>query len=350
MTLYGGAPKPDLSVACFCDLRSDTVTRPDQAMRDAMASADVGDDVYGEDPSINLLEETLAEMLGKESGLFFPSGTQSNLAALMAHCGRGDEALVGDNYHIYLDEAAGASVLAGIALTPVRTQEDASISATDIEHAIKPDDFHYPRTALLCLENTVNGNAISLDKMRMASKAAKSGGLAVHLDGARFFNATTVLNCSAPDLAQHADTVSVCLSKALGAPAGSVLVGPSETIAKARRHRKILGGAMRQSGVLAAAGLYAIKHRLPRLAEDHTSAAALASALINMGAGDVNVATNMIFLTPDQSHHGALQSFLQSKGVRIGSQSPVIRMVLHSDVTDLALSATIAAFEEYFGD
>jgi len=348
MTLYGSALKLDALSNCICDLRSDTVTRPGDAMRAAMAQAEVGDDVYGEDPSINRLEAKLADMLGKEAGLFLPSGTQSNLTALMAHCGRGDEALVGDSYHIFKDEAAGASVLAGIALTPLATQDDASICATTIGDAIKPDDLHYPRSRLLCLENTVSGKAIELEKMAAASKAARAGGLAVHLDGARFFNAITALGCAAPDLARHADTVSVCLSKGLGAPAGSVLVGPTTLIASARRHRKILGGAMRQSGVLAAAGLFALEQHLPRLADDHDRAQQFATALGQMGAGAISVASNMVFLTPDMTHHGKLQQFLTSKGIWIGSQKPDIRMVLHGDVTDAALTATIAAFKEYF--
>jgi threonine aldolase len=347
MSLYGGGAELVSASECICDLRSDTVTRPSAAMRAAMAEAEVGDDVYGEDPSVNRLEATLAEMLGKQAGLFLPTGTQSNLAALMAHCGRGDEVLVGDSYHIYRDEAAGASVLAGIAMTPLPTEEDASICAPSVTSGIKPDDPHYPRTRLLCLENTVGGKVVALERMSAASDAARTGGLAVHLDGARFFNAITALGCTPSDLAGYADAVSVCLSKGLGAPAGSVLLGPTDVIARARRHRKILGGSMRQSGVLAAAGLFALEHRVPHLAEDHDRANQLGAALIQAGVGAVRVASNMVFLAPDLAHHGKLQQFLAGKGIRIGSQKPQIRMVLHGDVTDAGLGAAIAGFAEY---
>ncbi|VAW25233.1 Low-specificity L-threonine aldolase [hydrothermal vent metagenome] len=341
------------TASCVCDLRSDTVTSPDDAMRDAIANARVGDDVYEEDPSILQLEGEMAARLGKEAGLFFPSGTQSNLAAMMAHCARGDEIIVGKDYHVYSDEAAGASVLASISLCPVPTQPGGEIHPDIVAAAIKDDDVHYARTRLLCLENTVGGKAIPVDKMRAASAIAKENGLLVHLDGARIFNAISALECEAnqlvaKELASVADTISVCLSKGLGAPAGSVLVGDAPTIKRALRNRKILGGGMRQAGFLAAAGLYALEHNITDLMDDHKRATRLGKCLTDLAVGDVEVHTNMVFFTPAPQHHAPLCAHMTNLGIRIGEQSPSIRLVLHRDVDDGALDHAIEGFKSYY--
>ena len=348
MNLYSQV-ETDLEAAnIVCDLRSDTVTRPCADMRRAMADAKVGDDVYGEDPTINRLEQTLADMLGKEAGMFVPSGTQSNLCSVMAHCGRGEEAIVGNQYHIFIDEAAGASVLAGVALFPVNLEKDHSISAKSVKHAIKDDDPHCPVSKLLCLENTVHGEAICLTKMQAASNAGRDGGLSVHLDGARLFNATTALRCAPNELAAIADTVSVCLSKGLGTPMGSVLTGPKDLIARARRNRKILGGGMRQAGFAAAAGLFALEHNIDRLEEDHQRASHLASELRSIQNGEVRHDTNMVFFTPEIDDHVSLHTHLASHGVKIGGQNPTIRMVMHKDIDDKALDACLKGMRSYF--
>ena len=348
MSLYAGLTGMSGSNSCLCDLRSDTTTVPDTVMRAAMQAAAVGDDVYGEDPSVTALEHHMATLLGLEAAVFFPSGTQSNLAAVMAHCGRGDEIIIGDRYHIYCDEAAGASVLAGVSMQPIATLEDGALDPAAIASAIKEDDPHYAQSRLLCLENTVGGQAVSLDQMSAAAGVARAAGLAVHLDGARFFNAVTALGCAAPDLARCADTVSVCMSKGLGAPVGSVLVGAADLIARARRNRKILGGSMRQSGVLAAAARHALDHNIADLARDHENAACLGQALSDLDAGDVHVATNMVFLAPRDGDTARLRAHMESAGIRIGGQSPTIRMVMHRDVTERALQAAMDAFRDYF--
>lgn len=336
------------SNGCLCDLRSDTMTGPDAAMYAAMTSAAVGDDVYGEDPTVAALEHRLADMLGKEVAVFFPTGTQSNLAAVMAHCGRGDEIIIGNKYHIYCDEAAGVSVLAGVSMNAVPTGPDGALTPETVRGGIKEDDPHYARSRLLCLENTVGGQVISLERMNAASAAARNAGLAVHLDGARFFNAITALGCDAKALADCADSVSVCMSKGLGAPVGSVLVGPEALIAQARRNRKILGGAMRQAGVLAAAAIHALDHNLPDLARDHANAAKLAKVLNDLRAGEVQLGSNMLFFTPRDGQQDKLRAHMAEAGIRIGGQSPAIRMVLHRDVSDEGLNAAIAAFQSYF--
>ena len=348
MSLYGGMNTAQGSNSCLCDLRSDTMTAPDDAMRAAMAAAVVGDDVYGEDPTVTALESRLATLLDKEAAVFMPTGTQSNLASLMAHCGRGDEIIVGDPYHIYCDEAAGASVLGGISMNAIATQANGAVSPADVTAAIKVDDPHYARSRLLCLENTVGGQVIPLDDMRAAARVAWDAGLFVHLDGARFFNAITALGCEAIELANYADSISICMSKGLGAPVGSVLVGSSALIIQARRNRKILGGSMRQAGVLAAAALHALDHNLPDLERDHANACALATALTEMGAGDIQLGSNMLFFTPRDKNPDALRIHMADAGIRIGGQSPAIRMVLHRDITDSGLAATITAFQSYF--
>lgn len=325
----------------LADLRSDTVTQPCDQMRAAMAAAEVGDDVYGDDPNVNRLEVTLAKRLGKDAALFAPSGTQSNLLAMLAHCGRGEEVISGNAYHVIRYEAAGASVLGGVALHALSPAADGGLQPADITAAIKEDDSHHPISRLLSLENTHNGKAVPLPRIQAAVDAGRAAGLSLHLDGARFFNAITALDCGEMDLARPFDTVSICLSKGLGAPIGSVLVGPKDLIARARRMRKMLGGGMRQAGVLAAAGLYALDNNVTRLAEDHARAEDLAAHLTDLELGDVSQHTNMVFLTP---RAGLNLSQLASHGIRTSSPEPALRLVVHRDITDAGLAATKAAF------
>ena len=287
------------------DLRSDTVTRPTAAMRAAMASAEVGDDVFADDPTVNALQERIAAMLGKEAAIFVPTGTQSNLCALMAHCGRGDEYLVGQAAHTYLMEGGGAAVLGSIQPQPIAQQADGSIALADITAHIKPDDAHFARTRLLALENTWGGKVLPLEYIDAATALAHRRGLATHLDGARLFNAAVA---SAPALGLDAygaaeriskgfDSVSVCFSKGLGAPVGSALCGSKELIAKAHRTRKMLGGGMRQAGILAAAAMHALDHHVARLADDHANATRLAEGLQGLAGVIVQMPqTNILFV------------------------------------------------------
>ena len=334
------------------DLRSDTVTRPDAAMRRVMAEADVGDDVYGDDPNVNALEDEAARRLGKEAAVFFPTGTQSNLAACLSHCARGEEIIIGSGYHILASEAAGTSVLGGIALRPIDVEVDGSIRPDSIRAAIRPDDAHVPISRLVVLENTHRGQAIPLVNMQAASIAAREAGLSIHLDGARLFNASIALGVAAEELAATADTVSLCLSKGLAAPAGTVLAGDKPTLARARRWRKMLGGSMRQSGVLAAAGRHALFHNIDRLAEDHARAATLATHLTGIRAGDPEVPprheTNMVFFTPRASERDDLMTAMTGKGILLGSQRPTLRIVLHKDIDDTALDRAMEAFSVFY--
>ncbi|APX13902.1 low-specificity L-threonine aldolase [Tateyamaria omphalii] len=331
----------------ICDLRSDTVTRPDAAMRKAMAEAEVGDDVFGDDPTVNRLESTLAERLGKDAGLFLSSGTQSNFVGLLAHCARGEEIVTGRAYHIHKYEAKGASVLGGIAFEPLDVADDGALEAKAIAAAVKDDDPHMPVTRLLGLENTHNGMAIPLTRLGDAVQAGRDAGLAVHLDGARYFNAVAALNCPERALADMFDSISICLSKGLGTPVGSVLVGPRDLIARARRWRKMLGGGMRQAGVLAAAGLYALDQNISRLCDDHTRATALADVLREYG--DVQHATNMIFFTPPGGVTADLPQHMAAHGVQLTGATGTTRLVLHKDVTDDGLHAAIDGFRSFFG-
>jgi len=261
------------------DLRSDTVTRPSDAMRKVMYVAEVGDDVYNDDPTVTRLEHMTAELLDKAAAMFVPSGTQSNLCALLAHCNRGDEYIVGQHAHAYRYEAGGAAVLGGIQPQPLDFEADGSIDLAAVQDAIKPDDPHFVRTKLLCLENTRDGMVVPQDYMERAAKFASDRDLGVHLDGARLWNAAVWHQVEPAELVRPFDSVSVCLSKGMGAPIGSVLVGPNELIAEARWYRKMLGGAMRQAGVIAAAGIYAIENNRHRIIDDHHNARLLASLL-----------------------------------------------------------------------
>ena len=261
------------------DFRSDTVTQPSKGMRSAMANSKVGDDVYGDDPTVNYLQNKVATLLGKEAGLFVTSGTQSNLCAMLAHCQRGEEVITGDKYHVYLDEAGGASVLGSIMMATVRTEKDGSIDADDIERTIKPDDPHHPISKLLSLENTVAGKAQELQNINSCAARAKKFGLSTHMDGARLMNAAIKLSIPVKVLVENIDSVSLCLSKGLGAPAGSILAGSRDLIKKAYRVRKLLGGGMRQAGVIASAGIYALDNNIQRLDCDHQNAILLAQKL-----------------------------------------------------------------------
>lgn len=332
----------------ICDLRSDTVTRPDEGMRAAMAGAAVGDDVYGDDPTVAALETLATRLLGKEQAAFFPSGTQSNLAAMLAHCGRGDEVITGNGYHVLASEGVGISVLGGVAICGLPLETDASLAPDRIAAAIKPDDSHAPVSRLLCLENTHKGTAIPLAAMQAASAVARERGLAVHLDGARLFNATAALDIEPAALAATGDTVSLCLSKGLGTPAGTLLLGPEDVLKRARRWRKVLGGGMRQSGILAAAGIYALENNVTRLRDDHHRAATLAQHLIDLDAGDpahpTRSETCMVFFTPAVADHMAYRAAMAEQGILLGGRDPTIRLVLHKDIDDTKLDRICSAF------
>ena len=332
------------------DLRSDTVTRPSSGMRAAMASAEVGDDVYGEDPTVNRLEAIAAERLGKEAALFVCSGTQGNLLALLAHCERGDEYIVGQQAHTYKYEGGGAAVLGSIQPQPLEYEPDGSLDFARIEAAIKPDDSHFARTRLLCLENTQAGKALPLDYLRRAGEFARAKGLQLHLDGARVFNAAIEQGVPAADIARPFDSVSVCLSKGLGAPVGSMLCASRGLIAKARRWRKVLGGGMRQAGVLAAAGLYALEHNVGRLREDHENARALAEGLSGIDGIEVapgGARTNMVFVTVEPLRSSALRDYLKRRDILVSGEN-TIRLVTHLDVDRGDIRRFVRTIEEFF--
>lgn len=333
------------------DLRSDTVTQPTAAMRAAMLEARVGDDVYGEDPTVNALQQRLAGDLGFEAGLFVPSGTQSNLLALLSHCERGDEYLVGMEAHTYKFEGGGAAVLGSIQPQPIVQAEDGSLPLDRVAAAIKPVDPHFARTRLLALENTWHGRPLALDYLRDASAFARTHGLGLHLDGARLFNAAIACGLPARAIANHFDTVSICLSKGLGAPVGSVLVGSHALIDKARRWRKVCGGGWRQAGMLAAACLYALDHHVERLADDHARAARLADGLGEIaGLSVLGQHTNMVFVEVPVEQLHALDAHLREAGIRISiGYLPTLRLVTHLDVDDDGIARTLAAFAGFFG-
>ena len=335
------------------DLRSDTVTRPTAAMRAAMAAAEVGDDVFGDDPTVNALQSRLAQMLGKEAALFVPTGTQSNLCALMAHCGRGDEYLVGQMAHTYRWEGGGAAVLGSIQPQPIAQQADGSIALADIEANIKPDDAHFARTRLLALENTWGGKVLPLAYIEEATALARRRGLATHLDGARLFNAAVEqaarrgsgdARAEALAIASHFDSVSVCFSKGLGTPVGSALAGPRELIARAHRVRKMVGGGMRQAGVLAAAALHALDHHIERLAEDHANARRLAEGLQGLPGVKVEPPqTNLIFIDLDPALATGAVERLRAAGV-LCTGLYRLRLATHLDVSTADIDAAVERF------
>jgi threonine aldolase len=336
------------------DLRSDTVTQPTPAMREAMGRAEVGDDVMGEDPTINRLQQEAARRMGKEAGLFVPSGTMGNLAAVLAHCGRGDEVIMGDLGHTFLFEGGGVAAFGGVMPHTLPNQPDGSLRFEDIRGAMRADDVHQPISRLLVLENTHNrcgGVVLSPDYMRHAGQLAKELGLKLHVDGARIFNAAVALGVPARELVADADSVTFCLSKALCAPVGSVLCGSADFIYRARRMRKALGGGMRQAGVLAAAGLVALEEMVERLAEDHRRARALAAGLAGIKGLRLETpvpATNMVFAALEENVPGSAAEVagkLAQAGVRVGAVGARrFRLVTHYWIDDEGVERTISAF------
>jgi threonine aldolase len=334
----------------WIDLRSDTVTLPSQAMRAVMAAADVGDDVYGDDPTVNRLQAVTAEMFGYEAGLFAPSGTQSNLIALMLHCQRGEEYLVGQEAHTYKYEGGGAAVLGSIQPQPIANQPDGSIALADIAAYIKPDDMHFARTRVLALENTIGGRVLGGEYMAAATGLAKSRGLATHLDGARIWNAAVKQGIGLREAVKGFDTASVCLSKGLGAPVGSVLLGPKAFIEQGKRWRKMLGGGMRQAGILAAAGLYALEHNIERLADDHANAAALSSGLARIPQLKVAMPqTNIFYIEVPPAAVDALRAALTREHIRVTVDQHT-RLVTHIGVCAADVEHIIKVFTAFFQD
>jgi len=340
----------------FIDLRSDTVTHPTEAMRQAMANAPVGDDVFGEDPTVNRLQEMAAEKMGKEAGLFVPSGTMGNLAAVLAHCGRGDEVILGNKAHTFLYEAGGISALGGVHSCQLQNQPDGTLLLQDIQTAIRSRDAHQPISRLVCLENTHNrcgAVALTAEYTRQVGELAHQNGLYLHLDGARIFNASATLGVPAMELAAPADSVTFCLSKGLSAPVGSVLCGSAEFITRAHRIRKQLGGGMRQAGILAAAGIVALETMVDRLSEDHKRARDLALGLsflpwLILESGTPY--TNMVFMSiADSFPADARQVYdeMVKRGVKVGVVGRRrFRLVTHYWIDDSALEKAIIAFQE----
>ena len=329
------------------DLRSDTVTRPSAGMRKAMTEAELGDDVFGDDPTVNRLQARAAEMFGFEAALLFPSGTQSNLAALMSHCQRGDEVILGMEAHSYRYEAGGLSVLGSIQPQAIANRADGSMDLSEVEAAIKPDDPHFARTRLIALENTITGRVLARAYLEQAIALARRKNLAIHLDGARVFNAATQLKTTVKDLCAGFDSVSSCLSKGLGAPAGTVLLGSRDFIQRAKRARKILGGGMRQAGVIAAAGLYALENNVERLAEDHANAEKLARGLRELGL-QAQLNTNMVLLKIPAEKAAALEAHMKKHDVLVLPRAPM-RLVTHLDVDGAGVDRALAAFRAFFG-
>ena len=332
------------------DLRSDTVTRPTTAMRRAMSDAEVGDDVFGEDPTVNRLEEMVAKRLGKEAALFVASGTMANLVSQLTHCGRGNEVILGDQSHIFFYEQGGSSALGGIHPRTVPNQPDGKLALPDIEVAVRTDDIHFPRTSLIVLENThnrCNGTPLDTDYMHSVGEIARRYGLKVHVDGARLFNAEVALGVEARDLVAEADSVSICLSKGLAAPVGSVVSGTNDFISEARRVRKLLGGGMRQAGVLAAAGIVALTEMVDRLEDDHINSRRLAEGLVDVDGLSIDpnrVKTNIVYFEVTRSGMTSqlVAAKLDSRGVRLLPAGPnrlraVTNYHITSDDIDYAL-------------
>ncbi|WP_083921152.1 low-specificity L-threonine aldolase [Hahella ganghwensis] len=332
------------------DFRSDTVTRPTPEMRQAMANAEVGDDVYADDPTVNSLQEFAAQRLGFESALFTSSGTQANLLAIMCHCERGEEYLCGQSAHNYRYEAGGAAVLGSIQPQPIENDADGSIDLNKAKAAIKPDDFHFAVTRMLSLENTIGGKALSLDYQQSARAFCDKHQLSLHLDGARVFNAAVKSGVDVTQITNLYDSVSVCLSKGLGAPVGSVLLGNQLFINKARRLRKMLGGGMRQAGVLAAAGRIALEKMPLRLQEDHDNAQRLAVGLADFPQLEINPAltqTNIVYARCKSGLSKQLKDFLADKGILITAGEPM-RFVTHMDVSAKDVDRLLMAIREFY--
>jgi threonine aldolase len=346
-------------MSTIVDLRSDTVTRPTSAMLAAMLEAPLGDDVFGDDPSVNALQEKIAAMLGFEAALFFPTGTQSNLCAIMSHCQRGDEYIVGQFAHCYRWEGGGAAVLGSVQPQPLENKPDGTMALEEIADAIKPDDAHFARTRLLALENTQGGKLLPMEYLQQATALAKGRGLTTHLDGARIFNAAMAqaalvgsdVVTEARRIASCFDTVSVCLSKGLGTPAGSLLCGNREMIAKAHRIRKMVGGGMRQAGILAAAGSHALDHHLDRLAEDHTLAKRLADGLAGLPELQIEAPqTNIVFADlkgPARERSAELLLYLKERGI-LATGLYRLRFVTHLDLNAAGIDLAISAIRDFF--
>ncbi|PRD14747.1 low-specificity L-threonine aldolase [Pantoea coffeiphila] len=328
------------------DLRSDTVTRPSQAMLAAMMTAETGDDVYGDDPTVNLLEAEAAALSGKEAALFLPTGTQANLVALLCHCQRGEEYIVGQLAHNYKYEAGGAAVLGSIQPQPILAAGDGTLPLDVVAQFIKPDDLHFAITRLLSLENTHNGKVLPLSYLQQAWEFTRQRGLALHIDGARIFNAAVALNVPLEEISRYCDTLTICLSKGLGAPVGSLLCGSAEFIQRARRWRKMTGGGLRQAGILAAAGRYALQNNVERLREDHDNAAWLAGALREIGVDVTRHDTNMLFLRLPEDQIAALGPWMRERGILL-SPGAVTRLVTHLDVNRDALQTLVKAWQAF---
>ena len=332
------------------DFRSDTVTLPSKEMLSAIQDAKMGDDVYDEDDEVNELQKYAANLLGKEAGLFFPSGTQSNLTAMLSHCQRGDEVLIGKNYHTNVYEARGVSVLGGVGICPIETSETGSMDVGGMLNEIKDDDPHYAVTKLLCLENTISGKVQPQNELEVLSNAAHKKNLKVHLDGARLFNAHIYTGASMESLTNCFDSVSLCLSKGLGAPIGSLLISDQATIDKARRLRKMLGGGMRQVGVIASCGMYALKNNVQRLQDDHDNAKLLADGLSSISELSVDYGdnqTNMVFVNCPKAHRKPLEKFIYDKEIIISNLDRG-RLVCHLGITEKDILFVIGSFKEYF--
>ncbi|RQM78154.1 low-specificity L-threonine aldolase [Aeromonas jandaei] len=335
----------------YIDLRSDTVTQPTDAMRQAMLHAEVGDDVYGEDPSVNALEAYGAKLLGKQAALFVPSGTMSNLLAVMSHCQRGEGAILGAGAHIYRFEAQGSAVLGSVALQPLPMQRDGTLAFDDIKAALAPDDVHFVQTRLICLENTHNGKVLPLSYLQEMGAFVAKHGLKLHLDGARLFNAAVASDIPAEVIAAPFDSISICLSKGLGAPVGSLLVGDRDFIARARRLRKMVGGGMRQAGMLAKAGLFALEQHVARLADDHRRAKRLAEGLAALSGIELDlsqVQSNMVFLRLAKGEPAQLLAFMKERGILFSGYGE-LRLVTHLQINDDDIEEVIDAFTEYLG-
>ncbi len=338
----------------WIDLRSDTVTQPTPAMREVMAQAEVGDDVFEEDPTVNRLEAMAAELLGKEKALFVVSGTMANLVSLLTHCGRGNEIIMGDQAHIFLYEQAGCAALGGLQARTVKNQADGSMDLGAIEAAVRADNVHFPRTGLIALENThnrCNGSPLNVDYVQAVSKIARHYKLKLHMDGARIFNAAAALGVPAKDLAGPADSVSFCLSKGLAAPVGSLVCGSHEFIAQARRNRKLVGGGMRQAGILAAAGIIALTEMVERLAEDHVHARQLAQGIAHIEGLKIDlgsVKTNIVYFEVANSRIGAneFSRLAAAQGIRVMPLGPrQLRAVTHYHISDADISRTLNSFQ-----
>jgi len=330
------------------DLRSDTVTRPGEAMRQAMARAEVGDDVYGDDPTVNALQEMAATLTGKEAALFLPTGTQANLVALLTHCQRGEEYIVGQKAHNYMYEAGGAAVLGSIQPQPLDMEADGTLALDKVAAAIKPDDIHFARTRLLSLENTHSGKVLPLDYLQKAFAFTREKGLALHIDGARIMNAAVSLNVPLSDITQYCDTLTICLSKGLGTPVGSLLCGSKEYIHRANRWRKMTGGGWRQAGILAAAGIYALENNVARLQEDHDNARWLEQQLHDIGVeiAEPGAQTNILYIRQSAELAAKMGPWMRERGVLI-SAGPLTRVITHIDISRTDLQKVVSLWQDF---